>query len=217
MTARTALASLAYPVLQAASHAHIPLDDLVLPPVLRRPTPPPPGERIAYEVLLEIWRVAGERSKDPTFGLYVAEHFSRPSTFGVVGFLARHSATVGEALDNVARYSAVIKDERLMHVEASGGEAVLISGVSLPSPPCPRYGVESSMASYALLLRRWTALPSATPRRVDFRHEASTDLSIYERFFGCQVNFSQPLDRLVLPAHVLSTPLTTSDPELRSF
>ncbi|HEU4534664.1 MAG TPA: AraC family transcriptional regulator [Polyangiaceae bacterium] len=216
MNARTALASLAHPVLLAAHQANVRLDDLPLPPSLRRLEPPPPGERIPYETLIETWRAAGLRSKDPTFGLYVAEHFSRPSAFGVVGFLARHSATVGEALDHVARYAAVIKDERLMHVEASGGEAVLVAGVSLPSAPCPRHGVESSMASYALMLRRWTALPAA-PRRVDFRHAASADVSIYERFFGCQVKFSQPLDRIVLPAHVLSTPLTTSDPELRAF
>src|SRR5687768_8353373 len=106
MTARTALASLAHPVLMAAEHARIRLDDLPLPPSLRRPGPPPPGERIPYETLIEIWRAAGERSKDPAFGLHVAENFTRASTFGVVGFLARHSETVGEAFDSVARYSA---------------------------------------------------------------------------------------------------------------
>ncbi|HEU4537729.1 MAG TPA: hypothetical protein VFS00_26595, partial [Polyangiaceae bacterium] len=61
MIARTALASLAHPILLAAEHAHIALDDLALPPVLRRAEPPPPGERIPHETLLEIWRVAGER------------------------------------------------------------------------------------------------------------------------------------------------------------
>ncbi len=217
MTARTALASLAYPVILAAQQVRVRLDDLRLPPVLRRPEPPPIGERIPYETLYEIWSAAGERSNDPTFGLYVAENFTRVSTFGVVGFLARHSATVGEAFDNVARYSAVIKDEKLMHVEVRGGDAVLIAGVSLPSSPCSNHGVESAMASYAKLLRTWTGLPNAAPRRVDFRHASPAPVDLYERFFGCQVKFSQPLDRLVLPAHLLSAPLTTSDPELRSF
>ncbi|HEU4405421.1 MAG TPA: AraC family transcriptional regulator [Polyangiaceae bacterium] len=217
MNARTALASLAHPVLLAARQANVRLDDLPLPPSLRRLEPPPPGERIPYETLLETWRAVGLRSNNPTFGLYVAEHFTNASTFGVVGFLARHSETVGEAFDSVARYAAVIKDEKIMHVEARGGEAVLVAGVSLPSPPCSHFGVESSMASYAKVLRLWTGLPNAAPRRVDFRHAAPADPAIYERFFGCQVNFSQPLDRLVLPAHVLSAPLTTSDPELRSF
>jgi AraC-like DNA-binding protein len=218
MTSRTALASLAHPILLAAHQAQIRIDDVPLPPPLRRLEAPLPGERIPYEALVEIWTAVGQRSKDPTFGLYVAEHFTSASTFGVVGFLARHSETVGEAFDSVARYSAVIKDERLAHVEVRGGEAVLVAGTSLPSPPsCSHHGVESSMASYAKLLRRWTGLPNAAPRRVDFRHAAPADPALYERFFGCQVNFSQPLDRLVLPAHVLSAPLTTSDPELRSF
>jgi AraC-like DNA-binding protein len=217
MTERTVLASLAYPVLAAADQAHISLSDLALPPPLQQ-RDAPSGARISQAELFALWRAAGERSKNPVFGLYVAEHFSGPSTYDVVGFLARHSATVGEALGTFRRYGGLLKDDHSGMCVETGADGVHIVSPPLPRPAgWSRHVVESGIASYVALLRRWAALPHAAPRRVDFQHAAAADPAIYERFFGCRVNFSQPLDRLIWPAGVLDVPLATADPELSAF
>lgn len=85
-----------------------------------------PGERVSYEARLALWRAAGDRSQNPAFGLYVAEHATDASTFGAVGFLARHSATVGEALANAVRYASLVRDETQLRLETAGGAPAVV-------------------------------------------------------------------------------------------
>ncbi|HEU4539105.1 MAG TPA: AraC family transcriptional regulator ligand-binding domain-containing protein [Polyangiaceae bacterium] len=217
MNKQTILASLAHPVLAAAREERISLRDVALPPPLQRPEGPAAGERIAHAVLFDLWRAAGERSRHPAFGLHVAERFLGPSVYGVVGFLARHSETGSEALEVMRRYGGLLKDDRWVTYEPRGGGVSVVAPYAERPPNWSRHGVESGFAAHVSLLRRWAARPDVGAARVEFRHEAPADPALYERFFGCEVRFSQPLDRLVLPASAVDARLATSDPELRAF
>jgi hypothetical protein len=66
-----------------------------------------PDARIPFPMHVAFWREAAARSGDAYFGLHSGERFQLP-TLGVVGYIAAHTATFGEALQRILHYSALV-------------------------------------------------------------------------------------------------------------
>src|SRR5438132_638335 len=66
-----------------------------------------PDARIPVPTHIAFWREAAARSGDAYFALHSGERFQLPA-LGVVGYIAAHAATFGEALQRIAHYSALL-------------------------------------------------------------------------------------------------------------
>jgi AraC-like DNA-binding protein len=214
MSTRTVLASLSWPVLNAARQSSIRLDDLGLPPSLYDATASP-HERIPTDLLCAVWRAAAERSRDPLFGVHVGAHFTSASHLGAVGFLMRHSPTVRDAFGHASRYANLVENHKAIHLEPSGQDVALV-GDTNPRPPLwSHHSAESRMAAAVSLLRSWAG-PRFALRRIEFHHPRS-DGALLEAFFGCKVLFSRSADRMIVSADTLAAPLPAHDVELYAF
>jgi AraC-like DNA-binding protein len=163
-----------------------------------------------------IWQAADRALADDDLGVHLAESAVSAGSFGVVGYLVRTSATVGEALARSQAFHRLVKDRgRVELIETAAGAEV----IDAPEPDraqWPRAIAELSIANYVHLARAWTGR-RVVPREVRFQHARPRATRELERFFGCALRFDQPDNALVLGRDVLALPLCTAEPELGAY
>lgn len=154
--------------------------------------------------LIRVLERAEALSGDPLLGLHVAE---RTPVRGVLSYVARSQATVGDGLRAFERFAAgAWGDGEVVRVERRGARAFVHFALD---PRLPRHVVEFLVARTAILLRR----SRAGAEEVWFRHGRDGDLAEYERVLRCGVRFRQPAIRLALQAGDLDRPLRTANPD----
>jgi len=172
--------------------------------------------RVATASMVTLWADLARCTGDPDLGLNLAESEATSSAFGVVGFRAMTSGTLGEALACFVRYSGVINE----HAEARVAEAAdaLTFEQALPVSPdsTGRLMADRTLASCLLLARRWTG-ELLRPRRIRLRHGRPRDTSGYERLFDCAVDFDQPTDAIVFDRATATLPLRTAQADVAGF
>lgn len=161
-------------------------------------------------LLLELIR----RSGDPLFGLHTSEHINTEA-YDVMGHIAMHSATIGEALERVVRYEKLVGDMGTTTTEIDGEHSRVLWHCRYPRQPVRRHLIENVLASW-LRYTRWLAGDEhLAPSEVWLEHEppAHPDPEPeYRRVFGCPVRFRRPCSALVGPAGLLALPLRRPDP-----
>jgi hypothetical protein len=169
-----------------------------------------PGARVHARVDDAIWAELTRAIGDDDLGVHLAERAVSASSFGVVGFLARASGTVGDAIAQARRWQRLIKDDNHVAIVRSPRGATI---VEMPGPDrgaWPRAIAEAILANYVALARAWTG-KRIEPREVRFQHAPPRDLRELERFFGVRPKFGQPDNALVLDHEALATPLATAE------
>ncbi len=152
-----------------------------------------------------VYEALTERARDPDFGLHFAERIDLDG-FHVVGHLAVHSTTLGEALRRVAAHSRILHDSGRVEVETAGDEASVFPGCRGLPHDWPRQIAEFSAASVVVLGRRITGR-AWTPRRVEFRHPRPPRASEHLRVFGVEPAFGQHETAVVLDRALLDLPV----------
>lgn len=205
-------------VLAAASEAtRLPRSELLSLTGVSADLDADPEARIPQPAYARLWAVIERHTEDPSFGLHFAERQVDASTFSVVGFAARSSRTLGEALERVARYSRIINDAEEITLAREGASvAVIGQNPRGAAPPWPRHKTEGAMANYVVLGRKWTGHPFS-PIEVRFRHAAPLDLSEHRRIFGCPLRFGCPRNEIRLDAMLLGRPMQHAAPDLSEY
>lgn len=171
--------------------------------------------RIARNANAALWSKVARITGEPALGLAVAGSETNVNAFGLVGFLAMTSATVGEAIEQTVSYQRLIQadmDLRLFQVD----HEVQIEKTLRNSVHDENLIVDYCLASLVVLPRRWSGT-SLVPKRVCFRHSPPADASAYDRLFRCPVQFDQPSNVLVFDREVLTSPLRTAQPLLSDY
>ena len=167
-------------------------------------TPVDPTLPFGGAALARVLERAEAMSGDPLLGLHVAE---RTPVRGVLSYVARSQATVGDGLRAFERFAAGAWGAgEVVRVEHRGARAFVHFALDAR---LPRHAVEFLVARTAILLRR----SRAGAEEVWFRHGRGGDLAEYERVLRCGVRFRQPAVRLALQAGDLDRPLRTANPE----
>lgn len=171
--------------------------------------------RLPYGSLMCVVETLSESASDPFFGLRVAEKYVDAGSFGAVGFAARSSSSLREAIERTARYARLINEntEITVHFEAAG--ARIVDGPIAPLV-WPRQYAEMALASFVVLGRKWTGVPFDAVS-VGFRHGAPSDRSEHVRIFGCEPSFDCTENYVVIPTSVLDHPLEHGDPQLGRY
>jgi AraC-like DNA-binding protein len=209
----TVVAAWTRSIVEYAAARGVELDDVMAAAGIDSTTMERPDARIPADADDRIWQAAIDRLADPDLGLHLAEGAISARSLGVVGYLTRSSATVGQALARARRFHRLIKD---------GGDLRLIpdaSGLTVSERPhegpWPRAIAETIVANYVTLARSWTG-ETLIPLEVRFQH-ARPRSSEHERIFGCPVRFGADDNAVKFSADDIRRRLRTADPQLLAY
>lgn len=154
------------------------------------------------------------RSGDVDFGLHFAECLDLDA-FDVVGHLAAHSATLGEAFARVCAFSRILHDAGRVDLEHQADAVVLYPGCRGLLHEYPRHVAEFSTLGALVLARRVTNV-ALVPRGVKFKHAAPPHLNEHHRLFGVTPTFAQEETSISFDPAVLALPIAGFKPGLAS-
>ncbi len=175
----------------------------------------PRETRVLQADFSALWSAVERETGDPDLGLSFAESGVADGEYGVVGFLAMTSKTLGEGLARVVTMHPVLKedaeaalrrDDRLVYFEQR----------QRGTAPCGRSIIDHGFATLVRHARTWTD-GAFTPTEIHFQHRRPRDMSAYERAFGCRVLFDQRTNLIVAEASALSLSLRSSQTELAAY
>jgi AraC-like DNA-binding protein len=208
----TVVASLARTLLAGASRAGAHPAELLRRAHVDEQTLAQPDARIPYTALTQLWCDAAEQSRDPAFGIHLAQSSIEDGSFGEVGLLARSRPTIGDCLQPVAALATMINETTHTTLERRHDGMIIADGHCDRRVHWPRQMAESLMASYLVLGQKWTG-EKWRPAEVHFQHERPSNVSELHAFFGCPLHFGQTENRIIVSSRVLALPLLTASPE----
>ena len=147
------------------------------------------------------------------FGLLVGQRVDTGS-IGVLGLLMKYSPNVEEALRHLIHYQRSLTSGATIALEKTPSSFTSVLSYHIPSanPASDQIG-DGIMAGLTSILRsfcgaRWK------PSEVWFAHKKPADITPYQDFFRCTLDFSGQEYAIVFPSHWLNTPLARPDNEL---
>jgi AraC-like DNA-binding protein len=174
-----------------------------------------PERRFPREVMLGLWRAAVEATGDPAFGLHLAERVSY-GTLGILEYIARSSATLGEALARVAKYARLLDDVGEITFTTTD-DAVTITPRLGDAWPIPNDVMEALLALVLRLAREMCGDPKLLPLSVELHHAAPPDVREHTRVFGVPARFGAPRDGITFQRAQLALPVVNADPALSAI
>jgi AraC-like DNA-binding protein len=161
-------------------------------------------ERLPVQLMSRLWDRAVLVSGREDFGLLAASGVE-PNALHVIGYLAASSATVGEALARVRRFTNLLTNGVQLRLEEREPEARLVF-VSLP---VSRVIADFRVALFVRASRQ--VLRELTPHRVDLRHPRPAYSVRYSEALSVAPNFSSSEDAVVFSSAVLALPMPAAD------
>jgi AraC-like DNA-binding protein len=172
-----------------------------------------PGEALDYAALCALYEAGARLTRDPNFGLRVGTR-TRPDMYGLLGYAAAHSASLGEALERLVALQGVWTDAVALELKAGGGTARLRYRPNPSVPPRQRrHECEQMMAAVVSFADAATG-GAARPIEVRFEHEAPPDAAGHRSVFGCPILFRARSTGLSWPMAALGLALVDTDPKL---
>jgi AraC-like DNA-binding protein len=156
--------------------------------------------------------LAATQANDPLLGLHVAAEMDMRAV-GILFYLTGSSPTVSEALENLARYSAVSNEALVAEISRDKDEVTLtIRHVQELDEPHQQW-----FELFALCLLR--TLHKETnrdfaPLRITFTHARNAGLREVHRLLRCPAEFARAVDSCVLPQRVMDLPIVSGDSRL---
>lgn len=145
---------------------------------------------------LRLFEDAARLSGQPGLGLLLSTGVG-PEALGALGFLFLSSASLGQALDNLARYTAAVQDATEQRVITRQGLAHVTYRVCDDAIGARNQDAEFSIGCTYRLMRAYVG-PRLKLIEAHFEHAPLQPPKAYEALFGCPVYFQQPTNGLVL-------------------
>src|SRR5215469_3893412 len=156
--------------------------------------------------------LAALEANDPLLGLHVAAELDLRD-IGILFYLEAASATVGEALEHLARYGATTNEEIRLEISHHEEETHLTFHHQLATTEPRRQHSELIALAFNRSLRKLTNR-DFVPLRMAFSHARHSELRDVHRILQCPVEFMQAADNWVLPRSVMELPILSEDSRL---
>ena len=187
-------------------------EPLLLKAELSRGLLSPDSDGISVASQLRFLELAAIETNDSLLGLHVAAEMDLRDA-GILFYLAAASATVAEALEQLARYAETANEAVHLEISQQKGETILAVR------PIGWYDESRQQFSEFIALAVIRALNRATnrdfaPSRMTFAHPRSSGLREIHRILRCPVEFAQTTDSWVFPQRVMELPITSGDSHL---
>lgn len=172
-----------------------------------------PESRISAEALGRLCQLAVSSTGCAHIGLLLGTQF-RLSDLGDLGFLMRHSPSVGDACRSLT-----------LHLHLQDRVAVPLLFAPKPGSTALGYSVlnyhtlASDLIQDGTLAILWSLLhelcgPGWKPLHVQFAHSKPADVKPFRELFGCALQFDAQVSAVVFSSKWLAQPLMDADPRL---
>jgi AraC-like DNA-binding protein len=171
-----------------------------------------PDARMPYEGQVALWEAVAAHPSVGAFGLDMGRQHFQMAYLGVVGHLLSTCSTLGEGLEVMGRYRALVSDALFPHAALEGGRLRLWSRFE-PRLARLRHVADAMTATAVYGLSGLAGRP-LRPREVRLQHPAPADLRPYAETFGpaCALAFGCPESEVVFDGAVVALPLPSSNP-----
>lgn len=177
------------------------------PEVLDQEKPVAPFDHIA-----QFFEHASRLTGDDAIG-FVRGSRREMRRIGLLCYVGLSAPTIEDFIRNVARYRRVFSDAVEVGTERLASDGMLSWYFVVPTRVRRRQFVEFG-ASGLIYTMRQAANRDFCPRLVTFRHARKTNIAVFERFFGCRVEFGAPDNAYFFDKADLALPLMTADNNL---
>lgn len=169
-----------------------------------------PDARYPVENMSRLWELAAKACNDDAFALSIPPHV-QPGTLHGLGLALIASATLGEGLQRLERFSHIVSTAANVVISIEGNDVVIEY-----SPVCPvaTQAMEAFLATTLQFSRSMIQNPNFAVKRCQLRSETPEVSDVYDKFFGCEVEFDQPRWALIVDQAVLATPIPLANAAL---
>ena len=152
-------------------------------------------------------------TKDPYFGLHMGENAGLTDLW-ILGYIMANCRTLGEALEKVGKYFAIIGSVLNIYLKVEGDYSKLIWDMRKHySNLCIRHCIDMALMHINNIIKSITRTPVEI-KEVWFKADPPDDISEYQRLFKCKVLFSQSTPAMVFSSKDLEAPIRNPDPDL---
>src|SRR4051812_25641680 len=171
--------------------------------------------RVPVSAQVALWRLLAKGISDPGFGVRMGASFEVREA-GLLGYLMVYSASLGEALDRLVRYSHVLNDAVQVDLDRpKPGQVAIVQshpelGIGLP------LAVDYRLSAVLSVCRQITGV-DIVPAEVCFAYPQRTSTIEHAQFFRCPLRFDQPDSRIVLAHRDLQLAIRHGDEVLAEY
>ena len=169
-----------------------------------------PRGRVTTMEFFDLWRAIEAFAPSRDLGLRLGFD-ALPHRYDVATMTALHSPTLGDGLEKLARYKALVCPEEVT-VRVVNNEARIRFHWTLAVGAPPRLFVDATFATVLSLARRGTG-KEITPTRIELTRRRG-DVTMLRQHFGCPIVFDASVDLVVLPKSALGERFVTHDTDL---
>ncbi|WP_394835020.1 AraC family transcriptional regulator [Pendulispora rubella] len=168
---------------------------------------------LSDEKFARMWGHAFELTGRDSLSIEVAQRLPLGS-FGLFDYLVASAASIGEALDALARYFDLVGEGMLLEIDRSRRGRVWVRVHNARIFEGLEVSDEFTLA--AILLRLQTLAVEPIPTiQVNLVRRSVTDRGHWEKLWGTKVRFRSPSSSLCLADTACAIPLRTADPRLQ--
>lgn len=178
---------------------------------IRVQLPIDPSTRLPYEKIDRIRAQAVELCDDEAFGIRSASVYTS-SQLGALGYAWQASLTLRNAFARLERFIRVVNDKAVVIVKDVDDCMVVTLTLNIPSN-CLSARDDGALATITRMCRLVYG-DQFRLRAVNFKHATPGDLQPYFEYFGCQLNFAQDENQLLIPLSIADELLAGANPEL---
>lgn len=171
-----------------------------------------PGTSVPYAAMGRLLSQCVAATRCPHFGLLAGAREGLPE-LGLVGFLARHSPTIGTGLRNLVGFMHYYQRGGAPTLHCDGDVTRLGYTIYHPHVESAEQVYDGAMAVCSNALRTLCG-PEWAPLEVAFCHASPAELTPYEQVFEAPLRFDAPETFIAFPTQWLARPVSGADPLL---
>jgi AraC-like DNA-binding protein len=174
-----------------------------------------PDLRIAVAGVRRLLEASAEASGVEDFGLRLAERGGL-SILGPVALVVREQATVGAAIDALARYIHIHDEAMRLEIDRRGDLVTIAMFLRGGAQRATRQSTELALGRVHRIIamlfpEKWR------PLEVHLAHAPPRRRAHHRKFFGCDVTFNSEFDAIICHARDMHRAIPTAQPILASY
>lgn len=173
-----------------------------------------PDLRVKTASMIKLWRAMIDAVDDPYLGLHVGGSV-HALQLGLVGYAICYSKNLHSALHRLARYIRILSEAVQFGVKESADTAVITWQVH-PAVAALRHPVEAGVAVVVALGREVTGT-DVSPQLVELPGPRPDDMTDYNAFFRCPVQFDRPVASMRFTRQQMRIPAKAPDATLVGY
>jgi AraC-like DNA-binding protein len=173
-----------------------------------------PDARVPVAAEIALWQTIARHTSDPEFGVR-AGHTYRLSRMGLVGYVARFSATLRGALRRVQRYGRVFTEAVEFRLEEGRPEVALAKAHPALGPG--QALAEGYRLAAVLQASRELTGVDIVPANVTFTYPQPSSTTVHCQHFRCPLHFGAPIASVVFRTSDLDLQVVEADETLAGY